>query len=321
MFSKVARTLGFAIATCAVGLAHAAYPDHPIRYVVHVSPGGATDVMARKLASVMQKELKVPVVVENRPGGRGAAELAQVTHARPDGYTFAAVSSSHLAEFHLTLRQYNVKSVTWLARLVTEPYLFVVPASSPIHSMKELAASIKAKPGMVVAGFQLGSGANIAWEMFMASAKLPTTNVNWVPYDSVGSGVTAIVGGHGQLTVAYYGLVKDQVAAGNLRIIGVLAGKRLPELPSVPTVQEQGFNVDSDWDQWRGIVVPNGVPADVQTRLVTAIHEAMNGPEMQEFMKNESLAYDFAGPKEFTPFVEKQDVVTKDWLNRLGKGK
>ncbi len=318
MISRFVTSLGFVLATSAAGLAHAAYPDHPIRYVVHVSPGGATDVMARKLSSVLQKELKVPVVVENRPGGRGAAELTQLTHSRPDGYTIAAVTSSHLAEFHLTLRQYNVKSVTWLARLVAEPYLFVVPANSPIHSMKELAAAIKAKPGMVVSGFQKGSGANIAWEMFMASAKLPSGDVNWVPYDSVGAGVTAIVGGHGQLTVAYYGLVKDQVAAGHLRIIGVLAPKRLPELPNVPTLQQQGFDVDSDWDQWRGIIVPNGTPPEVQARLVSAFHQAMDDPAMQEFMKNESLDYDFAGAKEFTSFVNKQDTLTSYWLKRLG---
>lgn len=320
MHSRLVKSLGlgFVLATGAAGVAHAAYPDHPIRYILHVSPGGATDVMARKLASVLQKELNVPVVVENRPGGRGAAELAQLTHARPDGYTIAAVTSSHLAQFHLTLRQYNVKSVTWLARLVTEPYLFVVPSGSPIHSMKDLAASIKATPGMVVSGFQMGSGANIAWEMFMASAKLPSSNVNWVPYNSVGSGVTAIVGGHGQLTVAYYGLVKDQVAAGHLRIIGALASKRVPELPDVPTLQEQGFDVDSNWDQWRGIIVPNDTPPEVQARLVSAIHQAMSGPEMQEFMKNDSLDEDFAGPKDFTAFVDTQDTLTKDWLKRLG---
>lgn len=318
MPNRILQSLAMLAAGCAIATAHAAFPDHPIRYVVHVSPGGATDVMARKISSVLQKDLKVPVVVENRPGGRGAAEMAELTHARPDGYMIGAVTSSHLAEFHLTLRQYNVHSVTWLTRLVTEPYLFVVPADSPIHSMKQLAAAIQAKPGMVVDGFQKGSGANIAWEMFMASAKLPSKDVNWVPYNSVGSGVTAVVGHHGQATVAYYGLVKDQVAAGHLRIIGVLAAKRLADLPQVPTLQEQGFDAPTGWDQWRGIVVPNGVPAAVRAKLVSAIQQAMESPEMQQFMKNESLEYDFAGPKEFTAYVAQQDKLTAQWLKRLG---
>lgn len=318
MYTRLVQSLGVLIAGCALATAHAAFPDHPIRYVVHVSPGGATDVMARKLSSVLQKELKVPVVVENRPGGRGAAEMAELTHARPDGYTIGAVTSSHLAEFHLTLRQYNVHSVTWLARLVTEPYVFVVQADSPIHSMKELAAAIKAKPGMVVAGFQKGSGANIAWEMFMASARLPSSDVNWVPYNSVGSGVTAVVGDHGEATVAYYGLVKDQVAAGHLRIIGALSARRLSELPNVPTLAEQGFDAPTGWDQWRGVVLPNGVPPAVQAKWVEALRQAMQSPEMKEFMKNESLDYDFAGPAKFTAYVHQQDALTAQWLKRLG---
>lgn len=299
--------------------AHAAYPDHPIRYVLHVSPGGATDVMARKLGAVLQKELKVPIVIENRPGGRGAAQMAELTRAKPDGYMIGSATSSHIAEFHQTLRQYNLKSVTWLARLVTDPYLFVVPADSKIHSMKDLAAAIKAEAGkMVVAGFVKGSGANIAWEMFMASAGLPSTDVNWVPYNSVGGGVTAILGGHGEATVAYFGLVKDQVAAGHLRIIGVIAPKRLADLPDVPTVEEQGFNVPDFWNQWRGVIAPANMPPAIAARLATAIKEALMTPDMQAYIKNDSLQLDYADTAGFTAFVQQQDGVTLTWLKKLG---
>lgn len=299
--------------------AGAAYPDHPIRYVLHVSPGGATDVMAREIATVMQKQVGVPVVVENRPGGRGAAEMAEITRAKPDGYTIAAVTSTHLAEFHQTLKRYNVGSVDWIARLVTEPYIFVVPADSPVKSMRDLAAAIKAQAGqMVVAGFVKGSGANIAWEMFMASAHLPSTDVNWVPYNSVGGGVTAILGGHGAATVAYYGLVKDQVAAGHLRVIGVIAAKRLAELPDVPTVEEQGFDIPATWGQWRGIVAPKGMPEGVRKRLGEAIKKALDSPEMKQYISSNAIEYDYAGPEEFTRFVKDQDVITEDWLKKLG---
>ena len=318
MISKFVKALCAAAALCVVGAAHAAYPDRPIRYILHVSPGGATDVMARKLGSIMQKQLHEPVVIENRPGGRGAAEMAELTRSKPDGYTIAAVTSTHLAEFNLTLKQYNVQSVTWLVRLVSEPYLFVVPASSPIHSMKQLAAAIRAKPGMVVAGFQKGSGANIAWEMFMDSAKLPSKDVNWVPYNSVGSGVTAIVGGHGQATVAYYGLVKDEVAAGHLRIIGVLAPKRLADLPKVPTLAQQGFDAPADWNQWRGIIAPKGMPEAIRVKLVAAIRNALNSPEFKQFMHNESVVYDYAGTRRFTRFATRQNGLTANWLKRLG---
>jgi tripartite-type tricarboxylate transporter receptor subunit TctC len=315
----MAMMVAGAMSVGAVPKARAAYPDHPIRYVVHVSPGGATDVMARKLGSELQKYLGVPVVVENRPGGRGASEMAELTSARPDGYTIAAVTSSHLAEFHQTLVRYNINSVDWLARLVTEPYLFVVRTQSPIKSMQDLANAIKANPGkMVVAGFVRGSGANIAWEMFMHAANLPSADANWVPYDSVGDGVTAVLGDHGSVTVAYYGLVKDQVAAGNLRNIGIIASKRLKDLPDVPTLSEQGFDVPSDWDQWRGVIVPKGTPQPIQQKLADAIEKVMQGPEMQKFMADESVVYDYAGPAEFTAFIKRQDQITLQWLKQLG---
>jgi tripartite-type tricarboxylate transporter receptor subunit TctC len=300
-------------------LAKAAYPDHAITYVLHVSPGGATDVMARALGAVLQKDLKVPMVIENRPGGRGAAEMAELTRARPDGYTIGSATDSHLAEFHQTLRQYNINSVTWVARLVTDPYIFVVRADSPIHSMKDLAAAIKAAPGkMVVSGFVKGSGANIAWEMFMASAGLPSSDVNWVPYDSVGDGVTAILGGHGSVTVAYYGLVQDQVTAGHLRIIGVIAPKRLTEMANVPTVEEQGYNVPTDWVQWRGVIAPPKMPAALQAQLAADIKTALESPQVQSYIKNSALQYDFAGPKSFNAFIQQQDQLTVTWLKKLG---
>jgi tripartite-type tricarboxylate transporter receptor subunit TctC len=136
--------------------------------------------------------------------------------------------------------------------------------------------------------------------MFMASAGLPSSDVNWVPYNSVGGGVTAILGGHGAATVAYYGLVKDQVAAGHLRIIGVIAPKRLTDLPDVPTVEEQGFDVPTFWNQWRGIIAPPGMPPEIVAKLGAAIKQALMSPDMQTYIKNDALQLDYADMAGFT---------------------
>ncbi len=244
--------------------AKAEYPDHPIRYVLHVSAGGATDVMARKLGSELQKVLGQPFVIENRPGGRGASQMVELTRAAPDGYTIGAVTNSHLAAFNQTLKQYNVDSLTWIAKLVYEPFVFVVRTDSNINDMQGLLKAIKEQPGkIVIAGFQRGSASHIAWEMLMHSANLPSNSVNWVPYDSVRAGVVAVLGGHGLATVAYAGLVKDQVAAGNMRVIGVMADKRIAQLPDVKTLKEQGIDVPTGWTQWRGVVGPKNMSDDV----------------------------------------------------------
>jgi tripartite-type tricarboxylate transporter receptor subunit TctC len=295
------------------------YPDHPIHYMLHVSPGGATDVMARKLGNGLERVLGQPVVVENRPAGRGAAQMAEITGAKPDGYTLGSVTNTHIGGFNQTLKQYNIGSVDWIAKLVQEPYLYVVNKDSPIKSLGDLAGAIKSKGGgFVVAGFVRGSGSHLAWEMFAKAAGFPSRNVNWVPYDSVGDAVTAVLGKHGEVTIAYLDLVKDHVEAGNLRVIGVMAVKRLDQLPDVPTFREQGFDVDTSWQQFRGVIGPKGLPADIKDKLVKSIEQVMNSDDMKKYMSESNLVYDFMGPAEFTAYAEQQDRITKDWMKTLG---
>jgi len=318
------RFVGAVIACAMIGLpgvgrAGAAYPDRPIHYVLHVSPGGATDLLARKLGQGLQTVLGVPIVIDNRPGGRGAAEMAVVTRAQPDGYTIGAATSTHLAEFRQTLRQYNVDSVSWIANLVYEPYLFAVRADSPIRTMADLTKAIKAEPGkLVVSGFVRGSGASIAWEMYTRAAGLASTDVNWVPYDSVGAGVTAVLGGHGMATVAYVGLVRDEVAAGKLRVLGVMAKKRATEFPEVPTLAEQGLNAPESWVQWRAIFGPKGLPMAIRQTLADAVQKVLQDPDMQKYLRDDSLVESFMGPAETAKFVVEQDKLTEDWLKQLG---
>lgn len=302
--------------------ARAEYPDHPIRYILHVSAGGATDVMARKLGAELQTEMGQPFVIENRPGGRGASQMVELTRAAPDGYTIGAVTNSHLAAFNQTLKQYNIGSLTWIAKLVYEPFVFTVRSDSNIQDMQGLLKAIKDQPGkIVIAGFQRGSASHIAWEMLMHSANLPSDTVNWVPYDSVRAGVVAVLGGHGLATVAYVGLVKDQVAAGNMRVIGIMADKRAAQLPEVKTLKEQGIDVPTGWTQWRGVVGPKNMPDDVKNKLAQAIEKVMNSDEMKKFVHNDSLVADVEDPTEFTKFVTEQDKITADWLKQLGFNK
>ena len=299
--------------------ARAEYPDHPIRYVLHVSPGGATDVMARKLGAELQKVLGQPFVIENRPGGRGAAQMVELTRAAPDGYTIGAVTNSHLAAFNTTLKQYNVGSLTWIAKLVYEPFIFVVRKDSGINDMQGLLNAIKEQPGkVVIAGFQRGSGSHIAWEMLMHSANLPSNSVNWVPYNSVRDGVVAVLGGHGLATVAYVGLVKDQVAAGNLRVIGVMADKRVEQLPRCQDAEGAGHRCADRLDAMARRRRPEGHAGRRQEQARRGHREGDGHEEMKNFVHNDSLVADVMGPADFTKFVTEQDQITADWLKQLG---
>ncbi|WP_162375664.1 tripartite tricarboxylate transporter substrate binding protein [Ancylobacter sp. TS-1] len=320
MLKTLFRTALIAAAIAAApAAARADYPDKPIRYLLHVSPGGATDVMARKLAVAMEKILGVSIVVENKPGGRGAAQLAELSAAKPDGYTIGAVTSTHIGAFNQTLKQYTVDSFDWIARLVNEPYLIVVNQSSKITSMKDLVAAANANPGSVVmAGFVRGSGGHFAWEIMAKSADLDSRKVRWVPFDSVGDAVTAALGNHAEVAIAYVDLVKTHVDAGSLRVIGVMSDERVPQFPNVPTLKEQGFAADTSWQQMRGIIGPKGIPEPIKAKLADAVKQALLTPELKAYIEESALFPAFLPPADFTTNAALQDKLTKQWMETLG---
>lgn len=300
----------------------ASFPSKEIRYVLNASPGGGTDVMARKLQASLEKELGQTVVIENRPGGGSATQMAEVTKAAPDGYTIGSVTGSHIGAFNQKLRQYSVDSVEWVARLVSEPYVFAVPGDSKIGSLADVVKTVNEESkDLVVGGFTRGSGGHVAWEMFAEVAKLRDGSSRWVPYDSIGDAVTATLGKHVDAVVAYADLVKPHVEAGTLKVIGVLADEPIASLPEGPTFASQGFALDAGWQQFRGIIAPKGTPKEIQEKLAAAFERALKSPEMAAYVKESALTEAYMGPAEFQPFAAAQDKITKDWMQRLGLSK
>jgi tripartite-type tricarboxylate transporter receptor subunit TctC len=295
------------------------YPSaKPVRIVLNTSPGGGSDVMARRLQPVLEKELGQTLVIENRPGGGSAAQMSELTRATPDGYTIGTVTASHLGAFHQTLKQFNVDSVDWVVGLVSEPYVLAVPADSDIKSLADIVDIVNTKnKNLVIGGFTRGSGGHVTWEMFTAEAKLRPTGGRWVPYDSVGDAVVAALGKHVDVVVAYAGLVRDHVEAGKLRVIGVLADKRLKALPDGPTFAEQGFKLNTGWQQFRGLIAPKGTPADVQQKISVAVQHALKDPAIVKYLDDSALTEAFMPPKQFAIYVHDQDQLTKEWIDRL----
>ena len=323
MNSLKALSVAMLVALATAGVVSAqsskAYPTaKPIRVILNASPGGGSDVMARRLQPALEKELGQTIVIENRPGGGSAAQMSELTRATPDGYTIGTVTASHLGAFHQTLKQYNVDSVDWVVGLVSEPYVLAVPADSAIKSLADIVDIVNnKKKDLVIGGFTRGSGGNVTWEMFTAEAKLRPKAGRWVPYDSVGDAVVAALGKHVDVVVAYAGLVRDHVEAGKLRVIGVLSDKRLKVLPSGPTFAEQGFKLNTGWQQFRGLIAPKGTPADVQEKISAAVERAMKDPAVIKYLDDSALTEAFMPPKRFALYAHEQDHLTKEWIDRL----
>ncbi len=185
--------------------------------------------------------------------------------------------------------------------------------------MKDLVEQANSKPGsLVMAGFVRGSGGHFAWEIMAKAAGVPSANVRWVPYDSVGDAVTATLGGHSGAAIAYVDLVRTHVESGALRVIGIMTDERVPQLPDVPTLKEQGINADTSWQQMRGIIGPKGMPDDIKAKIASAVEEALKTPEMVAYYKESSLLSAFQGPADFTAQAKKEDGTTKALMKDLG---
>lgn len=306
-------------ATFALGAPASAndWPGGDLRYLLHVNPGGATDVMARRLAEGLQEVLGVNVVVENRPGGSGARQMAQLSMAGTDGRTLGSVTASHLGMF-VQSGEFDIDSAAWACGLVLDPYLLAVRADSPIQTLGDLAETAKANPGSLsIAGFGEGSGGQVAWMMFEEAAGLTDRQINWVPYNSVGDGVVAALGGHNDVVIAYIGLVRQHVAAGTLRVIGIMSDSRAEALPDAPTYAEAGFDVNTDWQQFRGVIMPAGTPMEHQEALCDAVETVMETEDMKAYIAESELVPGFMRPDAFRAFVESQDTLTRSWMARF----
>lgn len=292
------------------------WPGGDLRYILHVSPGGATDVLARRLADGMQQETGVNVVVENQPGGSGARQLALMSMVSPDGLTFGSVTASHLGML-MQSDDFDIDSVEWSCGMVLDPYLLVVRDSSDIESLEDMVAKANENPGsLTMGGFGEASGGHVAWAMFEEAADI-VGKMNWVPYDSVGDAVVSALGGHSDVAIAYVGLVKQYVESGDMRVIGIQSDTRSESLPDTPTYAEAGFEVDTTWQQFRGAITPAGTSMEDQQALCDVIETVMQTEPMMQYVRDSELAYGYMAPEEFKEFVNAQNEAALYWGERL----
>jgi tripartite-type tricarboxylate transporter receptor subunit TctC len=263
------------------------YPDKPVRLIVAFSPGGATDVVARKLAQKFQETYKQPFIVENRPGAGGALGTTLASRAKADGYTLylGQVSSHGVAPNLYKKLDYDpVKDFTFLGMIASSPQVIVVNPASPIKSVKDLVTFAKANTGrMTYASSGVGTTIHLSGEMFNEQVKVKMVHV---PFQGSGPAVTAMIAN--QVNVMFDDLPSSmpQIKSGGLRAIAVTGSKRSPQLPDVPTVKEVGgadnlgnFEVSA----WFALFAPAKLPDDIATALNITLNKVLADPEVKEF--------------------------------------
>jgi tripartite-type tricarboxylate transporter receptor subunit TctC len=266
-----------AIAATVASDAHGAdYPTHPIKLVVNYAAGGPTDLLARLFGDFLGKDLKQPVIIENKGGAQGAIGAEEVARSDPDGYTLLFTTGSVIVTNPLLYKKLSydpVRDFKMLAIVCDSPLVMEVHPSVPARTVAELVAYARQNPGKVSFGSGgVGATVHLAGEMFKQVAGIQMTHV---PYKGTGPALSDLLAGHIQLMFDSVSMVLPQVKAGSLRALGVTTEQRSPDLPDVPTIAESGYP-DYRVSLWYGFAVPAKLPDDVTARISAGLDRAMN---------------------------------------------
>lgn len=255
------------------------WPVKPIRLIVPLAPGGGTDVAARVVAQYLGEALGQNIVVENKVGANGVIGIAEAARAAPDGYTFVIGSSTTVAAnkflYKAAADMDPFRDFVPLAILGTIDFALVVPASSSIHSVKDLIAAAKANPGKLSYGYGT-SAALLCGEMFNTAAGV---NIVKVAYRGSPQSLTDLAAERLQLVCDPLGSSMALIKAGKLRPLAVTSDKRNRREPSVPTMAEAGLPLEHE--TWAGFFAPAGTPKEIVQRFSTELVKIMSRPEVQ----------------------------------------
>jgi tripartite-type tricarboxylate transporter receptor subunit TctC len=290
---RIVLSVTTALAAAAAGAQ--TYPAKPLTLLCWSAPGSPVDLYARVMAKLLAAELGQNVVVDNRTGGSGIVMVNTLLRAAPDGYTIAANTitlASMFGEPNVTFKPDDLQLV---ARSQVDPYGIVAHVSTPFRTIEDFVAYARKRPGYLnVGGPFVMSGHRVAWELFQDAARIRTT---WVPYQGGGPALTAVAGGHVDVTATNPGNVKPFIASGKVRVLAVSSGERLEDFPEVPTYKEKGWDIVRY--QWRGIMTKAGAPRPVVDRLVAAVRTAQQTAEWKNYLRQVTQLDGFQAPDEF----------------------
>jgi tripartite-type tricarboxylate transporter receptor subunit TctC len=268
--------------------AQEAFPSRSVTMIVAFPPGGVADITARPTAAAMERILKQPVTVTNRPGAAGAVGNAAVANAKPDGYTILMALSSISVipaadELFNRKPAYSLDQFAPIALISADPTILVAHPSLPVKSLKELVALARARPGeLSYSSSGIYGALHMPMELFLHAAKL---RMRHVPTTGGGPAINAILGGHVELTAGGPAAISGHLKAGKLRPLANWGAKRHPSLPEVPTFRELGYK-DVEYYIWAGMFAPRGTPEPVMKALRDTARRVTEDPGFKKAMAN-----------------------------------
>lgn len=308
-----------AVAMGAAGSAEAQWkPTKPVEMIVHTGPGGGSDLLARAVAAMMEKEkiVAVRLQVVNKPGGNGAVAAAAVAEKKDDPHTLGFITSAWIAG-PLTSGEakVTVHDLKPIAQLLLEPAVFAVRADSPYKSLKEFIDAAKAKPGQL----KQSGGSATSRDNIIRQTLQQATGAKWafVSFPGGGERLAALLGGHVDIMVIEPQEAGEQVRAGKLRVLAQLSEKRLPGYPDAPTLKEAGFDV-TPTPQIRAVVAPPAMPADAAAYWEGRFAELVRTPSWKKYVQDNQLEESFLPAAELRKSIVEIEKQLKEQFMQAG---
>jgi len=292
-----------------------AWPGKTIRIVVPYTPGGSSDIIARAISQPLSEALKQPVIVENKPGANGNTGTDLVAKSPPDGYNILLCDVGALAitsSVYTKLPFDPVKDLRGITMLAYSPHLLVVHPSVAANTLKELVAySQNNKLDFAVTA--IGSAPHLA-----GVAVEKATGAKWVyiPYKGGSQAIGDTVAGQTQVLMNGMLATLPFVQSGKLKVLGVSKSTRVPLLPNVPTIAEQGVT-GFESGTWQGALVPAGTPPEVVARLSAELTRIIRSPEVRARLSSQGAEVYTMTPAEFATFFGREQ---KRWASVVAAG-
>jgi tripartite-type tricarboxylate transporter receptor subunit TctC len=312
------RALSAIVLALAALIAHAAYPDRPIKLVVPFAPGGSADLVGRLLAQQLSESLGQPVVVENKGGASGMLGNEYVAKSAPDGYTLTVGTLGPFA-VNQTLYEHvpydNIRDFAPITLTGLSSHILVANPSVPVTNVNELIALAKEKPGQLTfASSGTGNATHLTFELFKARAGIDIVHV---PYKGGGPAMADLVGGQVMFSFASMASAVPFVRSGRLRAIAVSGAERSELFPDVPTVAESGLPGFASED-WQGILAPAKTPADIVQKLNGEIGRILLLPEVKAKLQAAGFEPKPTTPAWFAQFIQAETVKWAKLLKGIG---
>ncbi|MDZ7858106.1 Bug family tripartite tricarboxylate transporter substrate binding protein [Sphaerotilus sp.] len=306
-------------AMAAAGVLPAQAADVSLKMMIPANPGGGWDGTGRALGKAMQDAGAISTVqYENKGGAAGAIGLAQFANgSKGDPNALMVMGAVMIGGIITGKPPVSLTAATPIARLTSEYNVFVVPAASPFQSMKDVVEAVKKDPGSVKwGGGSRGSTEHIAAAMLAREIGVDATKINYVPFRGGGEAIAAILGGNVSVGGSGYSEFQQYIESGKMRPIGVTSATRLKNAPKVPTMKEQGFNVEIG--NWRGVYGAPGITPAQRKALTDMLQKTVKSKGWMEAMeKNGWTDAWLAGPA-FDEFVEREFAALRVTMVKAG---